>query len=132
MNHETSKGEIQRLSKEEVKQKCCSACYFAKGEACECKCSGAFHGLGIKKTESKIHADEIRIRDWELGEDFSSRLGDIKCKFCDADLSGEEIMGYPHESGWAVKGKEEKYWLFIICPQCHHQWSLEHLGIPRG
>ena len=27
-------------------EQCVSSCYYAKGERCECRCHGKFHGLG--------------------------------------------------------------------------------------
>jgi hypothetical protein len=32
--------------KEQLKILCCEPCYFAKEKDCNCKCHGAYHGLG--------------------------------------------------------------------------------------
>jgi len=33
-------------TKEALNKVCCESCYTAKEEKCDCKCHGAFHGLG--------------------------------------------------------------------------------------
>ena len=35
-----------------LKDKCCKACYHAKGKQCKCKCNGQYHGLGRIKNKN--------------------------------------------------------------------------------
>lgn len=64
-------------------------------------------------------------------EDYAQEIKETTCRWCGADLSKESIMGYPHSRGWTVYGKKEKYWLYIICPNCQYQWALWKLGVSR-
>ena len=46
------------------------------------------------------------------------------------DLHSLPIEGYtPHPSGWNLRNS--KYWLYVTCPKCGHQWSLWKLGATR-
>ncbi len=47
-------GKILELPTE-LQSVCCEICYNATEEKCDCKCHGAFHGLGNlnKKTETE-------------------------------------------------------------------------------
>ena len=31
---------------DEIKNVCCSSCFYAKDPECDCQCHGAYHGLG--------------------------------------------------------------------------------------
>ncbi len=43
--------------KKEFSEICCESCYTAKEEKCDCKCHGAFHGLGNLNKEKKETED---------------------------------------------------------------------------
>lgn len=131
METKTLDGNSIDVNKTTIKQNCCSACFYAKNDDCNCKCNGAFHGLGRKGFDNKLLKGEIIVHDWQLPEAMTSLLQKARCRFDDVDLSGESIRGYPHDAGWKVKNFEELYWLYIVCPKCHHQWSLKHLGVAR-
>jgi hypothetical protein len=51
---------------------------------------------------------------------------------CQAPLGTLPIEHYDHENGWAATGFSTRQWLYLVCPQCRHQTSLEKLGIPKG
>jgi hypothetical protein len=55
------------------------------------------------------------------------------CRWCLASLKDEPIKGYPHPSGWRIEGlpENEKYWLYVECPECGYQWALWKLGVKR-
>ena len=112
---------------------CCTACYNAEEDKCICKCGGAYHGMGKNKNHSlekyiKESIDEVM----QNVEDYAQAIKEWSCRWCGADLSKEPIMGYPHEGGWTVYGKKEKYWLYIVCPHCGYQWNLQKLGVSRN
>lgn len=56
-------------------------------------------------------------------------VGPQRCKTCGGPLG--PIQCYPHQSGWPVKGSDEKLWLYKTCARCGYQWSLLKLGVPR-
>lgn len=52
------------------------------------------------------------------------------CKWCGCRLS-LEVLHYPHEGGWRVKGMEGRHWLYVHCIRCDYDHVLWKLGVPR-
>jgi len=51
---------------------------------------------------------------------------------CQAPIGNLPISHYDHENGWALTGFASRQWLYIVCPKCRYQTSLEKLGIPKS
>lgn len=61
-----------------------------------------------------------------------SLLEQKTCKFCNSELDADKAGFYQHEGGWNVQNIKEKIWIWFTCKKCHHQWSINHLGIKRN
>lgn len=46
---------------------------------------------------------------------------------CDCGSLKGVVKMYPHGSGYRLKGKIGKYWIYLECSSCHHQTSLRHV-----
>jgi len=65
-------------------------------------------------------------------DDYRAQIKETQCRWCGyRDLDQLVIQFYPHDEGWWVGTLDKKQWLYIECPQCHYDWSLWKLGIPR-
>jgi len=63
--------------------------------------------------------------------DYEKELAGKTCKFHDApvDLGSSQIVNYPHTGGYPVDNYRANQWMYVVCPDCSHQWSLDKLGI---
>lgn len=81
----------------------------------------------------------------ELGQDFKTHyfnkkasnqitlyLENKKCNFCESALDLNRAGFYQHEGGWKLTSIKEKIWIWFECSTCHHQWSINHLGVSRN
>lgn len=56
-----------------------------------------------------------------------------KCGFDGADLTeNTTVERYEHDGGFAVAVSygNARQWLYVSCPKCGHDWSLDKLGVP--
>jgi len=68
-------------------------------------------------------------------EDYEKMIKGKDCRWCSKRgkkvLLPSKIKFYDHSGGWEVDGFEEKQWLYVECPKCGYEWSLQKLGVPR-
>lgn len=62
---------------------------------------------------------------------YRSRLSKSSCRWCGGtDLSKCAILSYDHPNGYAIAEiPDTRQWLYVECPKCEYQWSLQKLGI---
>ena len=126
-------------TKEELKDACCESCYTAKEPECDCKCHGAFHGLGNlngpKKPKRRTEIDSTyeKVLPESEADVFRKQYQENRTRcLCGCDLSKEPIVYYaPHSDGWTIKGESEKVWLYVKCPNCGYDMSIWKLGVLR-
>lgn len=118
---------------------CCEACWFAKGEKCQCHCGGEHHGKGHESNPEMYEQIHLKRKYKSVGKDdhfypsaqkYKQLITDPKCH-CGFDLSNDVVWGYDHSDGWEVSETEHFQWLWIECPKCGYQMSLWKLGVPR-
>jgi hypothetical protein len=63
-------------------------------------------------------------------DDYKKVVNGKACRWCEYELPNE-VLHYNHGCGWKVEGYQQRQWLFVRCPRCEHDWSLEKLGISR-
>lgn len=112
---------------------CCAACWFAKGEKCECRCGGAHHGKG---SGNRLQESALK-KFYPSAQKYMKLIKDPVCgsnarHFETVDLSHETIWGYPHTEGWEIEESEELQWLYISCPVCGYDHALWKLGVSRS
>ena len=110
---------------------CNSRCWFAKSEPdkCKCSCNGANHGHG----NPEIKEDDLIeiILSKEEGLPYYKQMNKRYTCFCGYEgLHNLPIYGYSHPGGWKIR--KDKYWLYIKCPSCGHDWAIWKLGVSRG
>ena len=47
-------------------------------------------------------------------------------------LGQQPIQMYSHDDGWPLRDRNGHQWLFVTCPTCKNDMSLNKLGIPRN
>ena len=110
---------------------CNSRCWFAKSEPdkCKCSCQGANHGHHKHPEVEKDDLIEIILTKEETIQYLNQMDQRFNC-FCGYNgLHNLPIYGYTHPEGWNIRNG--KYWLWVHCPKCGHDWSLWKLGVPR-
>lgn len=132
-------------TKNELNKVCCEACYNAIGPDCDCRCHGAYHGLGNlnnpkkpnkpkRKVNMALGPEDIFLTE-EQAAPFRFQIRDRECcrnAFHDeTNLKDEPIRAYPHSDGWKIQGLPGSWWLFIKCPSCGYDWSIWKLGVER-
>ena len=45
-----------------VKHLCCSSCYNALKDRCECRCGGAYHGMGTGKNPTPEDKAKVKVK----------------------------------------------------------------------
>lgn len=71
-------------------------------------------------------------------QDYQEKLKGADCKWCRRKnyetkevtkvlLENEPIEHYEHSGGYEVEGFAKKLWLYVTCPRCQYQWSLEKI-----
>ena len=119
--------ELNRKSDNPLEGICCEPCFNATEEKCNCRCHGAYHGLGRL---NKRDPNDKELPEKEAQE-FRRHYTRINCH-CGYDLKDEPISYYvPHEAGWTIEGETEKAWLFVHCPKCGYDMSIWKMGVPR-
>jgi len=53
-----------------------------------------------------------------------------KCPACNITLP-DIVYVYNHFDGWEVEEFASKQWLYKTCVNCHAEWALWKLGVPR-
>jgi len=74
-------------------------------------------------------------------QDYENQLEGKECRWCkdsseskrrnNCSLEGLRILQYNHDGGYKVDGFEKPQWLYVVCPNCDYQWSLQKLGIAQ-
>ncbi len=68
-------------------------------------------------------------------EEYRKKVKGKCCRICRNKFTGKIPLNYYiHDNGWDVRitdQKVERFWLYVICPQCKYQNSFEALYIPR-
>jgi hypothetical protein len=62
----------------------------------------------------------------DLIEPIRKKISRTAC-FCHGNLLKGKIMVYDHDNGWLLPGYQKPQWIFVECPKCHHQWSMNKL-----
>jgi len=111
---------------------CNSRCWFAKSEPdkCKCSCNGKNHGHGHpEKEEQENELIEIVLSKTEKLQYYRQMDRRFTCYCGYEGLWNLPIYGYSHPDGWKIRNG--KYWLWVHCPKCGHDWSLWKLGVFR-
>ena len=105
---------------------CGDNCTTAKGDKCTCICNGINHGIKTNKYDDNLI--NIILTEKESKEYREQMDRRFEC-FCGYNKLHElPIYGYEHYAGWNIRNG--LYWLWIHCPDCNYDWSIQKLGIP--
>lgn len=52
------------------------------------------------------------------------------CRFCNTALTPALMQYYEHDGGQTCPPiGDKRYWFFMECPTCGHQWAFKHLNV---
>lgn len=55
--------------KRDLDKVCCASCYYAEEPVCNCKCHGAYHGLGRLNKRTKRDSEKTESKQGEAAGD---------------------------------------------------------------
>ena len=94
---------------------------------CKCKCGGRLHGVAhknnsttswVRTINSNVGGRAGKVIDKLTGKKF-------QCS-CNTTFTINHFLAYDHDGGYE-DSKNNKWWVFVECPNCHYQWSADKL-----
>ena len=110
----------------EVSMKHSTKCENADPKSiCRCKCGGKYHGISHKTGTSWIRTINSNIGG-SAGKLIQSLQGKkFQCS-CGHTINLNHFLAYDHDGGYKDK-HSNKWWIFIECPNCKYQWSIDKI-----